>query len=1538
MSVCDAFTEHAWKKGKCKNCFKSLSQHKCEPTGGQSKNVEETTKVTSSLSFQEKPRPPVAKKPALLSKSSFTLFTPRPETTSKNVTRKNHNNGRSDCMSHNINHEGSVMSQSNKTRFLLPEETRPRPTASGSSNHLACLSINGSSSNNNNVAVYSSTTAHGHSKKEVSKDLQQRSLLEVFSDKCGDTSNAHTGVEKVNCIPSLHNLASSSEDLSLTSPPSTDSGTVELNHQAGNALPGPVLNSQGNSSISSEDSIPIEIDGTDASSCPVMRGQSIEMSQIFTSSPAVIIDSVRRSADAKSSSNYEAWSSGSFSKLGNNIHTKGQPLVEKVSKTVYCKVPAGCTACFNKVSTTPISTHCHSSTDPHLKSPVTDVSHVEFLLHIPTTQSPATYAGRKPRATGFENQESLEKNNNVSGTLSKQYILNEVSISLGSNLDITTGIADIRSTASVCRPEGLNHVSTEPSIHTTNTKACDEASHNTLDVLKPPVADTGALLSSRNDPIARDQKEESKFVPISCNGGQVDMTPPLVIQTNTRGDANTAFAQLISSIKPPAISPELPAKQFKRVFLGSTEEEEIQKTTVPNYSRPYFDDQVGHMDAHCAEGFLKNPSCGQVRPQLKRQGATRSSLTVTQLPTKPPRPIPENQVVLNHTFLTNTASQPETSQGSLPISQRCNFEYEKEKVDYSLEISQDYSTVHEKESHATWHQRVPYQEEMNMFSKDTASERNTGKHEDGEVHIPLTMPFQPSDEQNDYDSSHVNHKHGEAYTYKQDYPKFINFGLDCSSNARQRPTRASSPGLRARKQLGGGERNVCAENKSTGDEGMKRKLTEVVQPTAAECRKQAQGKSFLENSTLVLVIPPGSVAAKGMVKKNAHLGTRPDHRIMDSSTPHEYTSTAIYGNMGMGRVDMTPEKHPRHPRGVSEESIVFEGPESPKHASDDFETPPPLPSKRSKTLLPATKKELRNSQGSPAMPFNSQKEMRKTKSEETTLVTTPLMPHHIQCNTDPLGKRQTREKKGQLYKCRSVEYSPTHPQKTRLSDDCLYTSVKQTSVNSCNVSSDSSEAILDAQCDCTMASRCNNHSLISGQARNDNDTSALPGAPKLGLVGYRDLEDDVACSKRILDLQAKSILRLEGRCRKLFEHGCSKHLSIGTEDWPDFKLDSRKPCCFAGDGVYYLCSYAKDPDQPYAVKVCKGQAEDPSLCLTPIPEIPFHYNLQHECGRFVANVPQSLLPPEDKVTGKGAAMEAPPFAEGQRQESRLVMITQDKPCMTMADFVKSSREKHRAEPEDYELKICFLLLQLCQALESLKTARISHCDICLNNLLLESEEPLSPGCSFKLPRLILSNFSQAKGPTQNNGQLGRHSHVLKGIPASQQDRLAPEILSASQYGKLDEFQTGILIYEMLHLPNPFEVDKSLRELGYSVEDLPPFLQLSLYSHGLQQLARALLHPVQNERLPIASARNAVQFLIWGPKVNKQPKCEAESQQSWLEERRALVILAFAEKALPQEKTDKMQGTNPVVLEEWLRCQYFASATVDFMKNAEKILQ
>ena len=100
-----------------------------------------------------------------------------------------------------------------------------------------------------------------------------------------------------------------------------------------------------------------------------------------------------------------------------------------------------------------------------------------------------------------------------------------------------------------------------------------------------------------------------------------------------------------------------------------------------------------------------------------------------------------------------------------------------------------------------------------------------------------------------------------------------------------------------------------------------------------------------------------------------------------------------------------------------------------------------------------------------------------------------------------------------------------------------------------------------------------------------------------------------------------------------------------------------------------------------------------------------------------------------------------------------------------------------------------------------------------------------------MPRLIISNFLKAKqkpGGTTNLQQ------------KKSQARLAPEIVSASQYRKFDEFQTGILIYELLHQPNPFEVRAQLREQDYRQEDLPPLPALSLYSPGLQRLAHLLL--------------------------------------------------------------------------------------------------
>ncbi|KAJ8381155.1 hypothetical protein SKAU_G00019330 [Synaphobranchus kaupii] len=162
---------------------------------------------------------------------------------------------------------------------------------------------------------------------------------------------------------------------------------------------------------------------------------------------------------------------------------------------------------------------------------------------------------------------------------------------------------------------------------------------------------------------------------------------------------------------------------------------------------------------------------------------------------------------------------------------------------------------------------------------------------------------------------------------------------------------------------------------------------------------------------------------------------------------------------------------------------------------------------------------------------------------------------------------------------------------------------------------------------------------------------------------------------------------------------------------------------------------------------------------------------------------------------------------------RVVVITREVPHQSAAGFVQEWAAFHQTHPEAYERRVCFLLLQLCNGLEHLKEHGVTHCDLCLENLLLVPRGHLPDGgCNQNhLPRLLTD-----------------HS------------RLAPEILSATQYRKFDEFQTGILIYELLHQPNPFKMSPRLKERDYHCEDFPPIPSMSLYSAGLQRLAQLLL--------------------------------------------------------------------------------------------------
>nr|XP_014430237.1 tyrosine-protein kinase PRAG1 isoform X2 [Pelodiscus sinensis] len=352
------------------------------------------------------------------------------------------------------------------------------------------------------------------------------------------------------------------------------------------------------------------------------------------------------------------------------------------------------------------------------------------------------------------------------------------------------------------------------------------------------------------------------------------------------------------------------------------------------------------------------------------------------------------------------------------------------------------------------------------------------------------------------------------------------------------------------------------------------------------------------------------------------------------------------------------------------------------------------------------------------------------------------------------------------------------------------------------------------------------------------------------------------------------------------------------------------------------------PPLPQKKTICKTPESKVSASYHS-PSVPVHFNIQQDCGHFVASVPSSMLLSAD-VANSTPPSDGPGLSRSSSEQDCVVVITREVPQQTAADFVRETAAYHQSKPELYERRVTFLLLQLCHGLEHLKDHSIIHRDLCLENLLLVHCKPLAGGGKAKeekhLPRLIVSNFLKAKQkPGTGDSKLKKN-----------QARLAPEIVSASQYKKFDEFQTGILIYELLHRPNPFEVRPHLREQDYSRDDLPPLPSLSIYSRGLQQLAHLLLEADPIKRVCITEAKRMLQCLLWGPRkdLTDQPRNHEEvlcsALQNWIDMKRALLMMKFAERAVDTERS--------VELEDWLCCQYLASADPASLLNTLKLLQ
>ncbi|XP_022367837.1 pseudopodium-enriched atypical kinase 1 [Enhydra lutris kenyoni] len=641
--------------------------------------------------------------------------------------------------------------------------------------------------------------------------------------------------------------------------------------------------------------------------------------------------------------------------------------------------------------------------------------------------------------------------------------------------------------------------------------------------------------------------------------------------------------------------------------------------------------------------------------------------------------------------------------------------------------------------------------------------------------------------------------------------------------------------------------------------------------------------------------------------------------------------SATYSNLGQSRAAMIPPKHPRQPKGTLDDGIVFSEKTDQEAPSASQPTPPPLPKKM---IIRANTEPI---------PKDLQKSM------ETSLCVMANPTYDIDPNWDAssAGSSISYELKGLDIESYDSLERPLHKERPVPSAANSISSLTTLSIK--DRFSNSMESLSSRR----------GPSCRQGRSMQKPQRQAL----------YRGLENREEVVGKIRSLHTDALKKLAIKCEDLFMAGQKDQLRFGVDSWSDFRLTSDKPCCEAGDAVYYTASYAKDPLNNYAVKICKSKAKESQQyyhSLAVRQSLAVHFNIQQDCGHFLAEVPNRLLPwddpdapeeeedemeeAEEEVKGETDGKSPEPCSEtessqkssqgliSRKQRSHVVVITREVPYLTVADFVRDSLGQHGKSPDLYERQVCLLLLQLCSGLEHLKPYHVTHCDLRLENLLLVHYQPggtsqglgpaeASPTSSCST-RLIVSNFSQAK----------QKSHLVDPEILRDQSRLAPEIITATQYKKCDEFQTGILIYEMLHLPNPFDENPELKEKEYTRADLPRIPLRSPYSRGLQQLASCLLNPNPSERILISDAKGILQCLLWGPRedlfqtltISPSPAQRSALLQNWLDIKRTLLMIKFAEKSLDRE--------GGVSLEDWLCAQYLAFATPDSLGCIVKTLQ
>ncbi|PIK35572.1 putative pseudopodium-enriched atypical kinase 1 [Apostichopus japonicus] len=236
--------------------------------------------------------------------------------------------------------------------------------------------------------------------------------------------------------------------------------------------------------------------------------------------------------------------------------------------------------------------------------------------------------------------------------------------------------------------------------------------------------------------------------------------------------------------------------------------------------------------------------------------------------------------------------------------------------------------------------------------------------------------------------------------------------------------------------------------------------------------------------------------------------------------------------------------------------------------------------------------------------------------------------------------------------------------------------------------------------------------------------------------------------------------------------------------WQDFIIHERT-LSFADEKTFCFRAELKEHSEEFGIMVFLHQSNLDKVyeAAKELEAFPPHPNVLSVVHTFRAEVPLYLF-----TNSEDEASQSETRASLPGQSDAVVVVTRQVPTSTAAHFIEESRSRDGENTERYEAQVWGMVLQVCRGL--------SHAQKC---------EPAN----------TLEGLKQRISTSEGNSVV---SHLTD---------------------KCCEFDLGILIYELLHQPNPFAVRTSLMSRNYTPEELPALPNESSFSAKLQSLVSEL---------------------------------------------------------------------------------------------------